>query len=166
MCFVKYHVSECRSSIVESSGNGQTLRNVSTSDEPARHFDAKFVNGQRHVRANVQRVTGHGHFLEMKNSAYHCPYDLVDNKVNVIYIVYKIRKYDSTSTEHNYLFSCGTDDNHRGCFLKDEKIMRVYGVADKPTYMDISNFPTSYYTPCRKGKWNVDCVVSVLHNFW
>ena len=26
----------------------------------------------------------------MKNSAYHCPYDLVSNKVNVIYIVYKI----------------------------------------------------------------------------
>ena len=32
----------------------------------------------------------------MKNSAYHCPYDLVDNKVNDIYIVYKIRKYDNT----------------------------------------------------------------------
>ena len=31
-------------------------------------------------------------------------------------------------------------DNHRGvCFLKDEKTMRVYGVADKPHYMDISN---------------------------
>ena len=31
------------------------------------------------------------------------------------------------------------NDNHRGiCFLKDEKTMRVYGVADKPHYMDIS----------------------------
>ena len=52
------------------------------------------------------------------------------------------------------------DDNHRGiCFLKDEKTMRVYGVADKPNYMDISNFPTSYYHPCRKDKWSVVCVV-------
>ena len=33
--------------------------------------------------------------------------------------------------------------------------MRVYGVAGKPNYMDISNFPTSYYNPCRKDKWNV-----------
>ena len=37
--------------------------------------------------------------------------------------------------------------------------MRVYGVADKPHYMDISNFPTSYYNPCRKDIWNVVCVV-------
>ena len=91
----------------------------------------------------------------MRNSAYHCPYDLVDNKVNAIYIIYKIRKYDITGTEHNYLFSCGMDDNHRGvCFLKDEKKMRVYGVASKPNYMAISNFPTSSYNPCRKDKWN------------
>ena len=25
--------------------------------------------------------------------------------------------------------------------------------------MDISNFPTSYYNPCRKDKWNVVCLV-------
>ena len=37
--------------------------------------------------------------------------------------------------------------------------MRVYGVADKPHYIDISNFPTSYYNPCRKDMWNVVCVV-------
>ena len=96
----------------------------------------------------------------MKNSAYHCPYDLVDKKVNAIYIVHKIRKYDSTSTEHNSLFSCGMDDNHRGvCFLKDEKTMRVYGVAGKSNCIDISNFPTSYYNPCQKDKCNVVCVV-------
>ena len=54
------------------------------------------------------------------------------------------------------------DDNHRVvCFLKDEKTMRVYGVAGKPNYMDISNFPTSYYNPCRKDKWNV---VRVLYD--
>ena len=77
----------------------------------------------------------------MKNSGYHCPYDLVDNKVNAIYIVYKIRKYDGAGPDHNYLFSCGMDENHRGiCFLKDEKTMRVYGVAGKPNYMDISHF--------------------------
>ena len=160
MCFVKYHVSEDKSSIVESSGGVQTLRNVSEYREPACHFDAAFVDGQGHVRANVQKASGHGHFLEMKNSAYHCAYDFVDDKVNTIYIVYKIRKYDSTSTEHNYLFSCGMDNNHSVvCFLKDEKTMRVYGVAGKPNYMDISNFPTSYYNPCRKDKWNVVCVV-------
>ena len=118
----------------------------------------KDMKGQGHERANVQKATGHGHFLEMKNSAYHCPYDLVDNKVNAIYIVYKIRKYDSTGTEHNNLFSCGMGDNHHGvCFLKDEKTMRIYGVAGKPNYMDISNFLTSYYNPCRKDKWNVVC---------
>ena len=141
MCFVKYHISEDKSSIVESCGGGETLRNVSAYHEPTWHIDGNF-------------------FLEMKNSTYHCPYDLVDNKVNAIYIVYEIRKYDSTGTEHNYLFSCGMDDNHRGvCFLKDEKTIRVYAVAGKPNYMDISNFPTSYYNPYRMDKWNVVCVV-------
>ena len=155
MCFVKYHV-EYRSSIV----GVQTLRNVSAYHEPAWHFDGKFVNGEEHVRANLHKAPGHGHFLEMKNSAYQCPYDLADNEVNAIYIVYKIRKYDTTGSEHNYLFSCGMDDNQHGiCFLKDEKTMRVYGVAGKPNYTDISNFPTSYYNPCRKDKWNVVCVV-------
>ena len=115
-------------------------------------FDGKFVNGQRHVRANVQKVTGYGHFLDMKNSAYHCPYDVVDNKVNAIYIVYKIKKYDSISTEHNFLFSCGMDNNHRGvCFLKDEKTMRIYGVPGKPNYMDISNFPQQLLSSMSKG---------------
>ena len=90
----------------------------------------------------------------------HSTHYLAGNKVNVIYIVYKIRKYDNTGTEHNYLFSCGMGDNHRGvCFFKDEQTMRVYGVAGKPTHMDNSNFPTSYYNPCRKNKWNVVCVV-------
>ena len=78
MCFVKYHVSEDRSSIAEWSGGVDTLRNVSAYHKPAWHFDAKFVNGQGHERANVQKATGHGivYFLEMKNSTYHCPYDL------------------------------------------------------------------------------------------
>ena len=104
----------------------------------------------------IYLATGHGHFVEMKNSAYHCPY------VNVIYIVYKIRKCDSTGPEHNYLFSCGMGDNHRGvCFLEDKKAMRVYGAVEdrKPDYMDISNFPTSYNNPCGKDRWNVVCVV-------
>ena len=58
--------------------------------------------------------------------------------MNAIYIVYKLRKYDSTGTEHNYLFSSGMTDNLRGvCFFKDEKTMKVYGVAGKPDYMDI-----------------------------
>ena len=83
--------------------------NVSAYHEPPWHFDAAFVTGQGHVRANLQKASGHGDFLEMKNSAYHWPYDLV----NAIYIVYKIINY-STGTEHNYLFSCGMDGNHRG----------------------------------------------------
>ena len=138
----------------------ETLCNVSAYHEPAWHFDGKFVDGLGHVRANVQKASGHGHFLDMKDSAYHCPYDLVDNKVNAMYIVYKIRKYDSTCTEYNYLFSCEMDDNHRGtCFLVDEKTMRVYGVDGKPNYIDISNFATSYYNPCRKDKWNAVCIM-------
>ena len=93
----------------------------------------------------------------MLNSAYQSLYDLANNKVNAIYIVYKIRKYDSTGLEHNYPFSGGMDGKHRGiCFLKDEKTMRVYSVAGKLTHMDISNFPTSYYNPCRKDKLTVN----------
>ena len=158
MCFIKYHISEDKSSIVELSGGVETLRNVSAYHEPAWHF----VDGQGHAMVNVQKATGHGHFVEMKNSAYQCPYDLASNKVNAIYIIYKIRKYDSTGTEHNYVFSCRMGDTHRGiCFLKDEKTMREYGAVGnrKPDYMDIANFPTSYYNPCRKTRWNVGCVV-------
>ena len=70
MCSVKYHVSKNKSSILEASGGVQTIRNVSAYHEPAWHFDAKFVDKQAHTMANVQKVTGH--FLEMKNSAYHC----------------------------------------------------------------------------------------------
>ena len=74
-----------------------------------------------------------------------------------------MRKYESTGTEHNYLFSCGMCDNHRGiCFLDE---IGVYGVVGdrKPDYMDIPNFHTSYYNPCQKNpcqkdRWNV-CVV-------
>ena len=98
----------------------------------------------------------------MNNSAYHCPCDFASHKVNATYIVYKIRKYDSTGMEYYYHFSCGMADNHRGvCFLKDEMRMRVRGaVGDrKSTYMDISNFPTTYYNPCQKDRWNVVCVV-------
>ena len=53
-------------------------------------------------------------------------------------------------------------DNHRGiCFFKDEKTMRVHGAVEesKYAYMCISNFPTSYYNPCQKDRWNVVCVV-------
>ena len=125
MCFSKYHLSEDRSSIIELSGGVATLRSVSAYHEPAWHFDAKFVNGQGNEIA-----TGHGNLLEKENSAYHCPYDLASNKVNAIYIVYKIRKYDNSGTDHNYLFSCGMSDNHRGiCFFEGEKTTSVYGAV-------------------------------------
>ena len=87
-CFVKYHVSEDQSSVVRMTGGVKTLRNVSAYSEPTWHFDAQFVDKQRHAKANVQKAPEHGHVLEMKNTAYHSPYDLVDNKVNAIYIVY------------------------------------------------------------------------------
>ena len=45
LCFVKYNLSEDRSSIIELSGGVGTLRNVSAYNEPAWHFDAKFVDG-------------------------------------------------------------------------------------------------------------------------
>ena len=151
MCFVKYHVSEDRSSIVEVCKRYVMLARTMN----PRDIVMLNLSTIKDMRENVQRAPDHGHFLQMKNPAYHCPYYLVDNKVNAIYIVYKIRKYDSTGTEHSYLFSCRMDNNHRGvCFLKDEKTMRVYSVAGKPNYMDISNIPTS-----RKDKWNVVCVV-------
>ena len=81
MCFVEYHVSEDRSSIVRMSGGVQTLRNVSAYNEPTWHFDAQFVDKQGHTRAIVQIASGHGYFLETKSTAYRRPYDLVDNKV-------------------------------------------------------------------------------------
>ena len=118
MCFAKYHVLEDRSSIIELSGGVGTLRNVSAYHGHAWHFDAKFVDGQGHEMANLQKATGRGHFLEMKNSAYHCPYDIANNKVN---IVYKIRKYDSTGTEHNSFFSCGMCDNHGSSRMKRKR---------------------------------------------
>ena len=70
---IHYHVLEDKSSIVESSGGVQTLRNVSAYHEPTWHFDAEFVDRQGHTRANVQKASGQGHFLEIKNSTYHCP---------------------------------------------------------------------------------------------
>ena len=51
-----------------------TLRCVSVYHEPACDFDAKVVDGEGNEMPNVQRATGHGHILEMKNSAYLCPY--------------------------------------------------------------------------------------------
>ena len=48
MCFIKNHVSEDRSSIVELSGGVGTLRSVSAYHYPAWHFDAKFISGQVH----------------------------------------------------------------------------------------------------------------------
>ena len=161
MCFIMYHMSEDGSNIVELAAGVGSLRCVSAYHEPAWHFDAKFVNGEAHEMSNVQKATGHGHFLEMKNSAYYCLYDLASNKVNGIYIDYKIRRYDGNGTEHNYLFSCGMDYSNRGIwFLVDGKT-RVHGtVGDrKPNYMDIPNFPTSNYNPCQKDRWNVVGVV-------
>ena len=69
MCFVKHHVSEDKSSIVRSHGGVQKLRNVNAYNEPTWHFDAQFVDKQGHTRADVQKASGHGHFLEMKNTA-------------------------------------------------------------------------------------------------
>ena len=68
MCFIKYHVPEDRSSIVELVRGVGTLRCVNAYHELAWHFDAKFVNGEGNKMANVQNATGHDHFLEMKNS--------------------------------------------------------------------------------------------------
>ena len=45
LCFIKYHVSEDRSSIVELTGGVGTLRCVGVYHKPAWHFDAKYVNG-------------------------------------------------------------------------------------------------------------------------
>ena len=86
---MKFHVSEDRSSIIELPGGVGVLLSVSANHEPAWHFDAIFGSGEGHEMANVQKATGHGHFLEMKNTAYH---DLASNKVNAIYIVYKYKK--------------------------------------------------------------------------
>ena len=71
MYFVKYHVSEDKSNILESSGGVQTLRNVSAYHEPG--ILMLNLSMVKDIRANVQKGTGHGHFLEVKNSAYHCP---------------------------------------------------------------------------------------------
>ena len=41
MCFVKYHISEDRLSIIELAGGVGTLRNVSTYHKPMWHIDGK-----------------------------------------------------------------------------------------------------------------------------
>ena len=51
---VKKNASDDKSSIVESSGGVQMLLNVSAYNEPAWHFDAKFVDRQAHTRAKPQ----------------------------------------------------------------------------------------------------------------
>ena len=71
MCFVKYHVSVDQSSVVRMVGGVQTLRNGSAYKEPSWHFDAQSIGKQGHAKAKVQKASGHGHFLEMKNTAYH-----------------------------------------------------------------------------------------------
>ena len=154
MCFVT-HVSEEQSSVVRMTGGVQTLRNVSA----YKKNPLCILMLNLSISNSMQRQTCRKP-ESMKNTAYHSPYDLVDNKVNDICIVCKIRNYDGTGTEHNYLFSCEMGDKHHGiCFPNDESTMRVYGVADKLHFMDISNFPTSYYNPCGKDMWNVVCLV-------
>ena len=81
-----YRVQKCKSDGIyiipyTRFGGVVTLRCVSAYHEPAWHFDAKFVNGEWHKMASVQKATDHGHFLEMKNSAYHWPYDLASSAV-------------------------------------------------------------------------------------
>ena len=95
----------------------------------------------------------------MKNSAYHCHYDFIDNKVNVVYVFYRIRNFDASGTGHNYLFSSRMGKIHRGiCFLDDEQTMRIY-CADTGINMDFKNIPTNYSNSCQKYKWKAVCVV-------
>ena len=63
MCFIEYHVSEDRSSIIELTGDVGTLRSVSAYHQLVWHFDAKFVDDQGHEMVNVQKATGHGYLL-------------------------------------------------------------------------------------------------------
>ena len=92
MRLIKYYVSEDLSRIVELAGGMGTLRCVSAYHESAWHFDAKFIDDEGHEMENVKKANGHGHCLQMKNSAHYCPYDLASNKVNAIYIVYQDKK--------------------------------------------------------------------------
>ena len=52
MCFIKYRVSEVRSSIVEFAAGVGTPRCVSAYHESAWNFDAKFVNGEGYEMTN------------------------------------------------------------------------------------------------------------------
>ena len=56
MCFVKYHVSGDKSSIVVSSGGVETLHIVSAYHELTWYVDGKFVNGQGHVQKGTKSV--------------------------------------------------------------------------------------------------------------
>ena len=70
-----------------SGGINNAISGKDVGDGLYLHKHDKFIDKQGHAKANVQKASGHAHFLEMKNTAYHCPYDLVDNQVNAIYIV-------------------------------------------------------------------------------
>ena len=89
----------------------------------------------------------------------------VSNKVNAVSIVYKIRDYSESGTANNYLFSCGMDKNHHDvCFLSDERTMRVYGAATAGSYIDVKDFPTSYYYPVKdtSGTLCASCMIKLV----
>ena len=55
--------------------------------------------------ANVKTVSGDGNFQQCRNTAYHCTYDFINNKLNAVNVVYKITAYTGSDKEHNYIFS-------------------------------------------------------------
>ena len=124
-------------------------------------FNAEFSPISHLNRATIQKEEGYGYFLDLSKTSYDCPYTPSFYKVTSFYCVYKIRGYDHTEPENNYLMSFEVDNNYYGvCFLRDQATMRIRGVqgGKHARWKDISNFPTSYYNPCRKDIWNVVCI--------
>ena len=155
--FVKYLINNSGSSYVKKDGGIQTLKNMTKKNK--NKFNAQFSPISHLSRATIQKEEGYDHFLDLNKTSYDCPYNPSFYKVTSFYFVYKIRGYDHTEPENNYLVSFEVD-YYGLCFLRDEATMRIRGVqAEKHArWKDISNFPTSYYNPCRKDIWNVVCL--------
>ena len=99
--FVKYLMNNSGSSYVKKDGGIQTLKNMTKKNK--NKFNAQFSPVSHLSRATIQKEEGYDHFLDLNKTSYDCPYNPSFYKVTSFYFVYKIRGYDHTEPENNYL---------------------------------------------------------------
>ena len=85
-CFICYRISDNESTLVLADKVVLKFLNDTKYSEPDWHFTATFNTKARTV-GHAERRGEHGYHLNIKNSAYLAPYQLVDNFVHAIYIL-------------------------------------------------------------------------------